>query len=173
MSDNKIITWKDDPAHFRKVSRREFLYAGLAGGIGLTMGDLFKLRANETDQYAATAESLIHIYLPGGCAHQETWDPKHLAPIEYRGPLGTVDTPIPGVKSLAVSREDREDRRQAHHRPFDDARRSGARARHAQHVHRLPSVARNPVSVVRSGHQPRARFAQQPAAVRLRAEPAE
>jgi hypothetical protein len=98
MSDTKIVTWNDDPAHFRKVSRRDFLYAGLAGGIGLTMGDLFKLRANETDTYAATAESLIHIYLPGGCAHQETWDPKHLSPIEYRGPLGTVDTPIPGVK---------------------------------------------------------------------------
>ncbi len=98
MSDNKTITWHDDPAHFRKVSRREFLFAGLAGGIGLTMGDLFKLRAAETDTYEATAESLIHIYLPGGCAHQETWDPKHLAPIEYRGPLGTVDTPMPGVK---------------------------------------------------------------------------
>ena len=98
MSDTQPVTWNEDPAHFRKVNRREFLYAGLAGGIGLTMGDLFKLRANETDQFAATAESLIHIYLPGGCAHQETWDPKHLSPIEYRGPLGTVDTPIPGVK---------------------------------------------------------------------------
>ena len=98
MSDTNTVTWNDDPAHFRKVSRRDFLYAGLAGGIGLTMGDLFKLQANETDNYEATAQSLIHIYLPGGCAHQETWDPKHLAPIEYRGPLGTVDTVIPGVK---------------------------------------------------------------------------
>ena len=44
------------------------------------------------------AESLIHIYLPGGAAHQEMWDPKPFAPIEYRGPLGTVDTKIPGVK---------------------------------------------------------------------------
>ena len=98
MSDTRTVTWNDDPAHFRKVSRRDFLYAGLAGGIGLTMGDLFKLQANETDKFEATAQSLIHIYLPGGCAHQETWDPKPLAPIEYRGPLGTVDTVIPGVK---------------------------------------------------------------------------
>lgn len=107
MSDTKTVTWNDDPSHFRKVGRREFLYAGLAGGIGLTMGDLFKLRANETDTFPATAESLIHIYLPGGCAHQETWDPKHLAPIEYRGPLGTVDTPIPGVKLSQHSRRPR------------------------------------------------------------------
>ncbi|MEQ1850050.1 MAG: DUF1501 domain-containing protein [Chthoniobacteraceae bacterium] len=98
MSDSTPVTWNDDPAHFRKVSRRDFLYAGLAGGIGLTMGDLFKLHAKEGEAYEATAQSLIHIYLPGGCAHQETWDPKHLAPIEYRGPLGTVDTVIPGVK---------------------------------------------------------------------------
>ena len=56
MSDTKPVTWNEDPAHFRKVNRREFLYAGLAGGIGLTMGDLFKLRANETDVYPATAE---------------------------------------------------------------------------------------------------------------------
>jgi hypothetical protein len=98
MSDIQPVTFHDDPAHFRKVSRREFLYAGLIGGLGLTMGDYMRLRANETDVYEPTAQSLIHIFLPGGCAHQETWDPKPLAPIEYRGPLGTVDTAIPGVK---------------------------------------------------------------------------
>ncbi len=98
MSDTKPITWLDDPAHFKKASRREFLYAGLVGGLGLTMGDLFKLQAAEAEKFEPTAQSLIHIFLPGGSAHQETWDPKPLAPIEYRGPLGTVDTVIPGVK---------------------------------------------------------------------------
>ncbi len=98
MSDIKPVTWHDDPAHFRKVSRREFLYAGLVGGLGLTMGDYMRLRASETDAIEPTAQSLIHIYLPGGCAHQETWDPKHLSPIEYRGPLSAIDTAIPGVK---------------------------------------------------------------------------
>jgi hypothetical protein len=105
MSDIKPVTFHDDPSHFRKVSRREFLYAGLIGGLGLTMGDYMKLRAAETDVYPATAESLIHIFLPGGCAHQETWDPKPLAPIEYRGPLGTVDTVIPGVKFSQYMKE--------------------------------------------------------------------
>lgn len=98
MSDIKPVTWHDDPSHFRKVNRREFLYAGLVGGLGLSMGDFFRLQAAETDKFEATAQSLIHIFLPGGSAHQETWDPKPLAPIEYRGPLGTVDTVIPGVK---------------------------------------------------------------------------
>ena len=98
MSDSKPITWHDDPAHFRRTSRRDFLYAGLVGGLGLTMGDYFKLRANETDVFEPTAQSIIHIFLPGGSAHQETWDPKPLAPIEYRGPLSAIDTAIPGVK---------------------------------------------------------------------------
>ncbi len=98
MSDIQPVTWFDDPAHFRKASRREFLFTGLVGALGLTLGDMMKMRALETDTYEAKATSLIHIFLPGGMAHQESWDPKPLAPIEYRGPLGTVDTKIPGVK---------------------------------------------------------------------------
>jgi hypothetical protein len=101
MSETKPVTWYDDPSHFRKSSRREFLFAGLIGGLGLTMGDFFKLRAEEaalTGAIEPKAQSLIHIFLPGGCAHQESWDPHPYAPIEYRGPLGTVDTAIPGVK---------------------------------------------------------------------------
>ncbi len=86
---------------FAKPSRRDFLYAGLAGGLGLTMGDLLKLRAAEAKSESplvAKADSLIHIFLPGGAAAQELWDPKPLAPSEYRGPLGTVDTVITGEK---------------------------------------------------------------------------
>jgi len=102
MSDIQPVTWFEDPAHFRKVSRREFVFTGLLGGLGLSMGDLFKLRAEQAalggKSIAAKAEACIHIFLPGGCAAQETWDPKPFAPIEYRGPLGTVDTVIPGVK---------------------------------------------------------------------------
>jgi len=65
------------------------------------MGDLLKLRAAEAKSespLAAKADSLIHIFLPGGAAAQELWDPKPLAPSEYRGPLGTVDTVITGEK---------------------------------------------------------------------------
>jgi hypothetical protein len=45
-----------------------------------------------------TAKSVIYIYLPGGAAHQETFDPKPSAPVEYRGPLGSIETVIPGVR---------------------------------------------------------------------------
>ena len=97
MSDEQPITWHDDPSHFRRVSRRDFLYVGLIGGLGLTLGDFFKLRAEEA-MAEAKAQSLIHIFLPGGIAAQESFDPKPLAPIEYRGPFGSIDTRLDGVR---------------------------------------------------------------------------
>ena len=103
MSEIKPVTWLDDPAHFRRPSRREFLYAGLVGGLGLTLGDFFKLQAaqNATPGIVAptaVAKSLIHIFMPGGWSAQETFDPKPYAPIEYRGPLGSIDTKLDGVR---------------------------------------------------------------------------
>src|SRR5207245_1481287 len=44
-----------------------------------------------------SAKSIIHIFLPGGMAHQESFDPKPYAPIEYRGEMGTVQTKLDGV----------------------------------------------------------------------------
>jgi hypothetical protein len=78
------------------MDRREFLYTGLFGGLGLSMGDILKLNAESS--ITPKAQSVIHIFLPGGAAAQETWDPKPLAPSEYRGPLGSVQTVIPGVR---------------------------------------------------------------------------
>ena len=103
MSDIKPVTWLDDPAHFRKPSRREFLYTGLIGGLGLTLGDFFKLQAAQSSTPGivsppAVAKSLIHIFMPGGWSAQETFDPKPYAPIEYRGPLGSIDTKLDGVR---------------------------------------------------------------------------
>jgi len=103
MSENKPVTWFDDPSHFRKPSRREFLYTGLIGGLGLTLGDFFKLRAAQTSTPGivappAVAKSIIHIFMPGGWSAQESFDPKPYAPIEYRGPLGSIDTKLDGVR---------------------------------------------------------------------------
>ncbi|HSG69470.1 MAG TPA: DUF1501 domain-containing protein, partial [Planctomycetaceae bacterium] len=41
-------------------------------------------------------KSVVFIYLPGGMAHQESFDPKPYAPIEYRGPMSHIQTKIPG-----------------------------------------------------------------------------
>ncbi|MGB0583365.1 MAG: DUF1501 domain-containing protein, partial [Limisphaerales bacterium] len=85
--------WCNSPDHTWGPSRRDFLQVGALGALGLTLGDAMKLQASESYPHPkAKALSVIQIYLPGGCAHQETWDPKYDAPIEYRGPLGTVKT---------------------------------------------------------------------------------
>lgn len=90
-----------NPAHFERLSRRGFLTVGAIGG-GLTLADLFRLQSAraELKQYEnipATAKSIIHIFLPGGMAHQESFDPKPFAPIEYRGEMRQVQTNVDGV----------------------------------------------------------------------------
>jgi hypothetical protein len=89
-------TWHADPAHFRKPNRRAFLQVGAVSAIGLTLGDYYRLRATD-EKKKAKAQALIHIFLPGGIAHQDTFDPKPYAPLEYRGDLGVVQTKLDGV----------------------------------------------------------------------------
>ncbi len=85
------------------VSRRDFLHVGVVGGLGLTLADVLRMKQARADlkDYASVdgpAKSVIYIFLPGGAAHQETFDPKPYAPVEYRGPFGTIDTNVSGVK---------------------------------------------------------------------------
>jgi hypothetical protein len=44
------------------------------------------------------AKSVIFIFLPGGMAHQESFDPKPYAPVEYRGPMNSIETNVAGVR---------------------------------------------------------------------------
>jgi hypothetical protein len=92
------------PVFSRGIDRRGFLSVGTVAGLGLSLGEFFRLRSARADAAPgrvpkqATAESVISIFLPGGFAQQETFDPKPLAPVEYRGPLGSIDTVLPGVR---------------------------------------------------------------------------
>ncbi len=85
------------------TTRRGFIQAGFCGGIGLTLANYFGMRQAQADQKfyeskEGTAKNVIYIYLPGGSAHQETWDPKPYAPIEYRGPMNSIETNVSGVR---------------------------------------------------------------------------
>lgn len=92
-------SWCGSPEHSWFRSRRDFLQVGAIGALGLNLGRFLELRAqaNDAKPKNAVAQSVIHIYLPGGMAAQESWDPKLLAPLEYRGPLGTVKSRIDGA----------------------------------------------------------------------------
>ena len=84
-----------------RTNRRGFLHVGFAGGIGLTLADFLRLRAqaevHNTPSKEGVAKSVIFIYLPGGAPHQETFDPKPYAPVEYRGPMGSIATKVDGI----------------------------------------------------------------------------
>ncbi|OYP34397.1 DUF1501 domain-containing protein [Rhodopirellula sp. MGV] len=77
-------------------SRRGFLTVGALGGLGLSLPELLMREAMaEQKQYdfvEAKAKSVIHVYLPGGIAHQESFDPKPYSPLEYRGEMRTIKT---------------------------------------------------------------------------------
>ena len=77
------------------MRRRNFLNAGILGGFGLSLA-----RADQKfyESKEGPAKSVIFIYLPGGSAHQETWDPKPFAPLEYRGPMSSIQTNVAGVR---------------------------------------------------------------------------
>ena len=87
-------------------SRREFLTVGAMGTMGFVLGDLLRWETAQAAQNPSTnmaasakgpsAKSILHIFLPGGMAQQESFDPKPYAPLEYRGSFGVVKTKLPG-----------------------------------------------------------------------------
>ena len=85
------------PTHFQRLSRRGFLQVGVLAGTSLTLPQLLQAELKHYENFEGTAKSIIHIYLPGGMAHQESFDPHPYAPIEYRGEMKQVQTKIDGV----------------------------------------------------------------------------
>ncbi len=78
-------------------ARRGFLSVGALGAVGLSLGDFLRMKQVQAEQkhydfIEPKADSVIHIFLPGGMAQQESFDPKPYSPIEYRGEMGTVRT---------------------------------------------------------------------------------
>jgi hypothetical protein len=71
------------------ITRRAFVHASAAALLGLPG----TVRAS-----TAPARSVIFLWLWGGPSQLDTWDPKPHAPLEYRGPYGTIPTRIPGVR---------------------------------------------------------------------------
>jgi hypothetical protein len=86
----------------QRLSRRQMLSIGGAAGLGLSLPDLFRLRATSNAAESAgsfgAAKSVIFIFLHGGHPQHETWDPKPQAPAEVRGEFGDIATAVPGLR---------------------------------------------------------------------------
>ena len=86
------------------VGRRHFVRVGGLAGLGLGLVDFFRLQRAEAARPAmlsngnARAKACILIWLDGGASHLDTFDPKPMAPSEVRGPFGSVNTILPGIR---------------------------------------------------------------------------
>lgn len=66
--------------------------------LGMNLPTLLRAEANGSVEVPRRqAKSIILLYLFGGPAAQETFDPKTTAPSEYRGEFGSIPTSVPGV----------------------------------------------------------------------------
>ncbi|MCI0684325.1 MAG: DUF1501 domain-containing protein [Gemmataceae bacterium] len=81
------------------LHRREVLRLGSAAGLALTLPDLLRAqqRSPTSTGTFGRAKSVIVLYLHGGHAQQETWDPKPDGPAPARGEFGAIATSLPGV----------------------------------------------------------------------------
>jgi hypothetical protein len=90
------ITGRRGRAFCDGVSRRDFLkLGGLAMG-GLSMPQI--LEAEALSGVRKSAKSIIMIYMAGAPPHQDLFDLKMDAPLEYRGPYKPISTNVPGIQ---------------------------------------------------------------------------
>src|SRR5438132_4792139 len=81
-------------------SRRQILELGGLTSLGLLLPDLLRAQARIATSANGTfgrAKSVIVLYLHGGHAQQETWDPKPAGPYPERGEFGAIATSLPGT----------------------------------------------------------------------------
>src|SRR5213594_1446851 len=93
-----------------KVTRRQFLHsaAAAAAGVGLSRYTFADASAEATAKAAVklipNADAMIHIWLPGGIAQTDTWDPKKYTPFrpgmkgsELLGTCEAIPTSADGI----------------------------------------------------------------------------
>jgi hypothetical protein len=83
------------------MARREFLRAGSVSLAGLGLPQLLQARAAPAaaaNHPRPRAKACILLFMWGGPAHQDTWDPKPAAPVEVRGEFRPIATSVPGIQ---------------------------------------------------------------------------
>lgn len=90
----------------RDPNRRDFLRSTGCAALGLGAARGLPFRTPRR----ATATAVVHLHLGGGLSHIDSFDPKPEAPIEVRGPFGTVACaghgeriadPLPKIAAIA------------------------------------------------------------------------
>ncbi|MDB5387898.1 MAG: hypothetical protein JWM11_3544 [Planctomycetaceae bacterium] len=89
------------PHYCDGIDRRGFLRMGSLAG--LSLAEIMRLQSLQAAEGASGQSVLkkeincIFIFIIGGMAHQDLWDPKPLAPPEIRGEFQAIQTAVPGM----------------------------------------------------------------------------
>ncbi|MDG2470173.1 MAG: DUF1501 domain-containing protein [Pirellulaceae bacterium] len=80
-----------------RVSRRDVMKLGALGlGFGaMNLADIYRLEAATGKK---STKSIINIHLGGGPSHQDMWDLKPDAAVEYRGDFNPIPTNVDGIQ---------------------------------------------------------------------------
>ena len=78
--------------------RRAFVQVGASTVLGLCWPRWLAVRGSTATPPSGPARAVILLWLWGGPSQLDTFDPKPNAPLEYRGPFGTIPTRISGVR---------------------------------------------------------------------------
>src|SRR5215207_8697379 len=78
--------------------RRDLLRAGSLGLFGLTLPQLVRSASAAPTTARPRAKACILLFMWGGPAQQDTWDPKPDAPDVYRGEFKPIRTTVPGLQ---------------------------------------------------------------------------
>lgn len=77
--------------------RRDWLKAGLFGGLGLSLADLLRADGTKPTGDKTRGKSAIFIFLDGGQSHMDSWDPKPDGG-ETAGEFKPIATTLPGLQ---------------------------------------------------------------------------
>ncbi len=80
------------------LHRRAFLQAGGSSVLGLSLANFLKAKDTDGGRTPGSAKSVVLVWLWGGPSQLDTFDPKPNAPVEFRGPFGTIPTTLTGVR---------------------------------------------------------------------------
>src|SRR5258706_16026189 len=78
------------------ISRRGFLRLGSVAG--LSLAQILRLQQAQAAAKSQKDVNCIFIFIIGGMAHQDMWDPKPNAPAEIRGDFRPISTAVPGMQ---------------------------------------------------------------------------
>ena len=77
------------------IGRRAFLQTSIFAAAGIQFANA---EEKDYESVEGKAKSTIFIYLPGGISAQESFDPKTVAPLEYRGSMKAINTNVEGIQ---------------------------------------------------------------------------